>query len=120
MIILNDLFKIDRDTYNWILIQNRPGISSKTGEPIYTEVYHYFSSLKQCLTKFIDLSVTVEDNIPTIIEKLDVLNQLAQEVVNANAEQKVIATIMEYNGTTVIENPDLFKIAEIYWEWKML
>lgn len=120
MIVLNDDFKIDKDTYNWVLIQRKVGVSSKTGQPIYTEMYHYFSNLKQCLIKFIDLSITVEDDIRSIVEKLDYLNQFSEKVITTNAEEKVINTILEFDGTVKIENPNLFKIAEIYFEWKTL
>lgn len=50
---LNDRFRVESDTYNWILIETRQGVNKK-GEEVVTENRTYHGNLKQCLLSFVD------------------------------------------------------------------
>lgn len=42
---LNDRFRVESDTYNWILIETRQGVNKK-GEEVVTENRTYHGNLK--------------------------------------------------------------------------
>lgn len=47
MIKINDKFSVERDKYQWLLIESKDGLSKKQ-EPIVTTRTTYHGTLKQC------------------------------------------------------------------------
>ncbi len=74
---INDRFTIERDTYNWTIIEQRPG-ESREGEPITSEKRTYHARLSHALVRVIDITAGSTDGSPAAI--LAAINHATAEI----------------------------------------
>jgi hypothetical protein len=60
---------MDRDKYNFILIEHKHGTNPKTGEATHSETKKYFPSLELVCTKLIEDSIKVK-SMQTILSSI--------------------------------------------------
>lgn len=83
---LNEKFRIEKDTYSWVLIfseeRERENKDTKVKEPFIFEDKWYYPDLKQLLKKYIDLDLKSANSIDELINKLDNINTKIDELKN--------------------------------------
>lgn len=77
-LIINERFRIERDTHNWTIIEQRPGESRETGESITTERRMYHARLSHALIRVIDITAGSTDGSPAAI--IAAINHATAEV----------------------------------------
>ena len=83
---LNDNYRIEKDSYSWVLIFNEPRmkLNKKTLESvefIYEDKW-YFPCIKQILRKFIELDLKESSSLDQLIIKMDALDIKINELKN--------------------------------------
>ena len=90
-IILNDKYRIEKDTYSWVLVfteeRQREKLNKKrkkTGEleNFIFEDKWYYPDLKQILTKYIDLDLKDSASLEELSDKMDSLSDKIDELKN--------------------------------------
>lgn len=76
-LVINERFRIERDPYNWTIIEQRPG-ESREGEPITTERRMYHARLSHALIRVIDITAGSTDGSPAAI--IAAINHATAEV----------------------------------------
>jgi len=69
MIKINDKFSIERDKYQWLLIESKDGLSKKQ-EPIVTTRVTYHGTLKQCCNEIAERMMGECESVQGIIDAL--------------------------------------------------
>jgi len=65
-LVVNERFRIERDTHSWMIVEQRPG-ESREGEPITTEKRSYHARLSHALIRVIDITAGSTDGSPAAI-----------------------------------------------------
>lgn len=77
MIKINDRFFLERDKFQWILVEMVDGTSRKTGEKILTEKRKYYPKLSQACREMVELNLVppklVDDLGKSLIASTDKL-----------------------------------------------
>jgi len=85
-IILNENYRIEKDSYSWVLIFNeeREKLNKKTNEKeqFTFEEKWYYPDLKQLLVKVIDLELKSAINVEEMLAKLDELHSFVSSLKN--------------------------------------
>lgn len=86
MIKLNENYRIEKDTYSWVLVftEERERKNKKTNELENFEFKEqwYYPDVKQALTKFIDLTCRESETIQELIESMQKVNDIVIELKN--------------------------------------
>jgi hypothetical protein len=72
-IIIDEIYSIERDTYNWILVSAEKKTVEKDGETkeITSKNESFHASIKQCLVKYLDESLKPCGTIPDLLNKIE-------------------------------------------------
>ena len=75
---LNEKYRIEKDTYSWVLIFNetRKKVNKKTKEleEFIFEDKWYYPCIKKCILKMIDLDLKESESIKELSEKMDLIS----------------------------------------------
>jgi hypothetical protein len=72
MIVLDDLYTIETDTYNYTLkYKESKGINEETGKEQFSKSESYFPTLKQALLTYMNYALKPSESIDDILVRLD-------------------------------------------------
>ena len=80
MIKINDKFRVERDKYQWLLIESKDGLSKKQ-EPIVTTRTTYHGTLKQCCN---EIAERMMGECESVKEIKKALNDFLAEIDNVS------------------------------------
>lgn len=88
MIVINDRFSCERDSYNWILSEKRAGIG-KEGQAIENVKQTFYSNFESMCKAVIDKSMGSCESLVEVKELLkDVVGYLKSDKANAIAQMR--------------------------------
>ena len=83
---LNENYRIEKDSYSWVLIFNekRQKKSKNSDEMVdyIFEDFWYYPCIKQLLNKFIQLDLKESESIQVLSDKMDILTFKIEELKN--------------------------------------
>ena len=80
MIKLDNRFYIEKDKYNWILVEFVNGVSKKTKEATVTEKKTYYGKLSQCLESALNKGLKKSKSINEILQGLNKFSEIARSL----------------------------------------
>ncbi len=79
MIKINDKFSVERDKYQWLLIESKDGLSKKQ-EPIVTTRTTYHGTLKQCCNEIAERMMGECESVQGIETLLESIETIIDDV----------------------------------------